>query len=271
MLGAGETLNYRVIDPNQVDLRYQAPEVTAVSTPVPVTTQGGVWLTVLGNNFGFMATPAVQLLSQFRSPLACTNVHRFSHTNLTCLVPEGSGSLLTVQVTVADLSSSGGPTFNYTQPAIDAVTVIPAGAVTDDLLQMLRNGSYVNGTVASAASITSPMASMITRQGPTLTADPAGGDIIVVDGSSFGRLDPQNNCIFMPWAPAWGDAIVSDVGVTTGFSFTGGTPLCDQAESFLVSRHANASSTPLMRARHLPLHRACSMLLICRRVCVPST
>lgn len=253
-LSAGEGI-YRQQDDRIVLLRYQPPAVDAISTPVPVDTRGGVPLTIMGRNFGYLSVPTVSLFSVFRSSIACTNVVRHSHFNLSCVVASGSGSELSIRIHVADLTGVGG-SFNYTPPDIQAITLIPRSSVTPAVLADLRNGTWMNSTESNSTSIFTP-AITLGASGPQLRASPHGGDVVVIDGMSLGAFDPVNNCPFVAWAPSWGSLIASDINIAAQ-SAAVGVPTCDGMESFLVSNERNCSVRRCCGLFDMPIHIAAS-------------
>ncbi|RYY36547.1 hypothetical protein EON62_01680, partial [archaeon] len=153
-------------------------------------------LQVEGANFGSVSTPVVYLGSATRSWLRCTNVTRESHFRLSCLLPEGSGSGLSLRVTVADLTGVGG-NFSYLSPTISRMTLLPRANVTAAVYNSPTLTNLANGV--ANVSMVPAVTNAATRSGRTIAGSAHGGYVMVLDGSNLGTHDSVHNCLFVAW------------------------------------------------------------------------
>lgn len=195
--------------PTDVLFTYAAPVVTSVS-PATGPTSGGVTITIVGDNFGELSTPIVDVGSNTHGWVRCTNVVRTSHQQLTCTVGEGIGRNLQARVQVADLVGAGG-TFSYLPPTIDWVTLkYLASAGTPEM--MVPPG--YNGTLP----VVWRTQTIAYGNGTLLTGDSLGGYHVILAGSNFGPARPATSCALVQWSRYLTDPAV---------------PVCDGLETYL--------------------------------------
>jgi hypothetical protein len=166
--------------------RYAPPSVDSISPSVGPTT-GNFTVTIRGDNFGALSLPAVWIGSDSAGFLPCASVARLSHTDLTCIMPEGSGMGMQARVFLYDQSGQGG-NFAYLPPSIANVTVTQLSA-----------GPYPAGYNGSIAAVwinkSTPYGAGGSLQGDTL-----GGYVITLTGDNFGPRKAGRNCVFSVWS-----------------------------------------------------------------------
>jgi len=118
--GEGANLVVRITVSGQVALSaggftFFDPVLTSIN-PTTGPTAGNTTIQVMGDNFGF--TPRV-IIGGLDCPVVWNN-----HTVANCTLPAQEGTNLTVQVTVASLSSAALPLFAYLPPVITSTTPI---------------------------------------------------------------------------------------------------------------------------------------------------
>lgn len=242
-LGAGEGLARQTADA-MVPIRYAVPTVRLLTNPWPIDTSGQKPLYITGSNFGFLTTPIISLVNSAAGiSVPCTNVTRFSHEFMTCVVQPGVGSRLSVQITVADQTGWGG-LFNFTQPMIDTMSIIPLTASANTtVVSALMTGNVLPEVVAASVV---PVAAA-NGDGPVLRGNMHGGDVIVLQGSSFGAPNPTVACAFVASPEAWGSNVVLGAPpIATDI----GTPSCDGAETFLGEGEVYSANSTVLYWNH---------------------
>ena len=200
---------------------YLSPIVSAVTPFSPggsLPTSGGAMVTVLGSNFASLLGPIPVVEVELPSDtalaptrrLSCTSVVRSAtnpHTNLTCILPEGSGRLLAVTVTVADLSASSPGVLSYDAPVLSSAVLVQRSAWVAAAGSNSSNDAAIFLAASTDAQIagSSTGASLVTVPGvgpgsALLSGAAAGGDVLVLTGSNFGALEPGAHCAFLAWS-----------------------------------------------------------------------
>jgi hypothetical protein len=131
--------------------RYTAPTASS-ATPVTGPTGGGVLITLVGANFGLSGIVTIGGVEC----LWTGSSGSWSHTQVLCTLPVGSGSGLPIVLTVASQTVTFSPTFSYVAPSISAISP--------------TTGSTVGGTI-------------VTVTGSSFGAD-TGSRIITIGGAS---------------------------------------------------------------------------------------
>lgn len=181
---------------SRVPFRYRIPSIASV-TPSSGPTTGGDTLTIIGDNFGGdpRFPPTVALGRDDVGWQPCLNVVRFSHQRISCTSPEGVGAGMTIRVTVASQSGTGG-LFSYIRPTVSNV-VVSSLAPTGDMATLINTGaSYADYAWSSASKAYG-------SGGTPLTADPVGGAVVTLQGANFGprKMFGMNggSCVFALW------------------------------------------------------------------------
>ena len=107
-------------------MKYQGPTVTSVTS---VSSAGGV-MTITGTNFGPAGTQYLTLVKLVQGGVnipATSPTVSIAHTQITAVVPGGSGLSLDVEVTVGGQVGKGTGVFNYLAPKITSIAPISTG------------------------------------------------------------------------------------------------------------------------------------------------
>jgi hypothetical protein len=185
--------------------RYQAPNVTAVSSPDTGSfpTTGGIVIQLHGSNFGShnparseetAITATFSVPGEGLEPIQCSNIVRLSHTLINCTLPEGSGRGLNVTLSVAGvLGGAVGSLWSYSKPVITRAYTLAANsnATISDMSDFfsLPADAVVTVLVPGVNTSTDLL------RGPTV-----GGTWIVLEGENFGAADPVAHCAFLTWS-----------------------------------------------------------------------
>ena len=184
---------------------FTPPTVSNVAAAGPLahgfSTQGGDTIILQGFNFGrvaattgsppnstyspstfaAIAAPAVSLglpSDPLSAWFSCTNVARLGPDVLSCVLPEGAGSGLSIAIVVGDLVGISPNAISYGSPLVAGLSS--------------SVGAALNATAWEVAL--SGMQLPVTPLGPT-----AGGALVTITGFNFGRASPSN-CAFFTWA-----------------------------------------------------------------------
>jgi hypothetical protein len=185
---AGGAPNPKVLIP----WAYDAPRVFAVTSVTPLDpslppglpTEGGILVRLTGVNFGRPWSPSGVAVN-FGLPAdpqsswaACGSVARNSQTDITCVLPEGSGANLSLAINVAGVVGTSVGAFSYGAPVVSSV-----GS---------SQGSSPGAVVAAGAG----------GEGwafPVLRGGTRGGAVVTLLGRNFGAQRPEH-CAFLAWA-----------------------------------------------------------------------
>ena len=194
-----------------VPLAYKAPQVFHVSTLHGASTLGGDVAIVVGRYFGVTGLdPVVTLLRSDGAVFACdrgsttgppacaTPIVYRTDTQLQFVLPEGSGSGLSVNITVAGQSGVLTGAFSYDPPVVDGVVVMADdGTVTSWSSPQNQQQQQQQQAVGSGTNVGSGSSS----SGSVMTVPASGGVAVVVTGRNFGfGADPH--CVFLSWIAA---------------------------------------------------------------------
>lgn len=111
---------------------YNAPVITAV-TPLNSPTSGGGTMTITGTSFGI--TGLVRIGTMNCAPTGTG----FTHTQILCLIPVGTGKNHAILVTVGGQSSTGSFAFSYDGPSVSSLS--PATGPTGGGIGMTITGA----------------------------------------------------------------------------------------------------------------------------------
>jgi hypothetical protein len=152
-----------------LSIRASPPVITGVSSGG--STEGGSSVMLTGMDFGL--SPPIIMVGRKRCAdpafVSSTEVGTLTQ-KITCILPEGTGSGLTVSVTTSSATGYLQNAFSYSAPAIEKLIV-----QTDTLIAFRPS----DGTL-------------------TATGSPAGGYSATIIGQNFGRTT-NASCIFVAW------------------------------------------------------------------------
>ena len=206
-----------------VGFQYAIPVVSSiVSLTGTFPTLGGVGLLLYGSNFGATRVgrpPSTKLVefgyaSDNTTWRSCSQIVRFNHSTLSCILPPGVGINLNVRVTMADLVNPSAISFSYDPPAIYNISVYRVSGLITNVL-------WTNSTIPLSGNTTTVMNGNFTLplsgyNRPMLTGKSSGGDILYISGTNFGPF-ASYSCACLMWS----------FRPTVGLS-----PICDGWESF---------------------------------------
>ncbi len=224
-------------DSNLVGFAYNPPHVTEVSAVANVTvgsspfpTQGGVTIALNGVNFGVrnplrqqpvagsLLDISVNLtnlvstsgVSDGGAPLVCSNVVRVSQTQIQCMLPEGAGAFLSVQVRVAHVKGgSPGAVAAYSPPSIAKAYILANSTVVDPLdLDATVSSFAAMGGIVVVPGVNSQLSAAPPAWAP-LRGQTDGSDLLVLEGQNFGAQGLLN-CAFLAWWSRSLDALTCD-------------------------------------------------------------
>jgi IPT/TIG domain/Tyrosine-protein kinase ephrin type A/B receptor-like len=138
---------------NTLSFSYDAPVINGIS-PTHTPSEGGSFITVTGVNFGSGTSGGVISFGAQTCSYLAVN---YGHSQIVCAAPSGSGTLLSVAVTVG-LQTSNAINANYSLPSVSQVT--PSTVSTDGTTLVTVTGSSfsTSGNVSvggSACNVTS--------------------------------------------------------------------------------------------------------------------
>lgn len=199
---------------------YLPPSLTAIS-PANTSTAGGTRITLTGDNFGL--SPSVYIGGRrcdavLRDPVT-------PHSAISCLVPEGQGTGLAVEVVVAGQRNTDGPSFNYDPPSISSIS--PASGPTTGGNPITLTGSSFGQTprvVVGGASCT--LTGAVTSSRVVCVAPAGQGASVPVSitvagqqtSSAYGYQAPNIASISPANAPTSGGVRLTVVGSNFGTS-----------------------------------------------------
>jgi hypothetical protein len=141
---------------------YSSPVISSVS-PSAGPTNGGIAITISGSNFGGVTALANNVISVSFSGISCVVVSA-THTQLVCTLPAGTGTGVSIRVTVDGQISAAVSGFSYSPPSIFSVSGCP-----------LQDGNT------------------------TLDCSVSGGTVLTITGANFGTPSLQ---MMQSWSPA---------------------------------------------------------------------
>jgi hypothetical protein len=201
---------------------YAAPVLTSL-TPSQGPTNGGTFVTAIGNNFGLPGTPASVTID---GALA-TNVTVTSHTTLTFLSPPGSGVNNDVVVTIENQPSLPVPLWSFQGPTI--ASVFPQEGPTQGGTSVTLTGQNFGpaGTLATVTIDGVPGTSVVVLGHTSLTfTTPMGAGInqevvVNVDGQSSPPVPIWDYAapVLFGLSPLTGPTIGGTIVSATGINF----------------------------------------------------
>ena len=195
---------------------YNAPTLSAV-TPNPVTSAGGVPVTVSGSNFGSSgATVTID-------GKTCT-VTAQNHTSVTCSAPAGWGSGLSLVLTIAGQASNA-ILFGYKAPTLSTVTV-QGLATTGNTAITLDGDSFGPGTPAATVTVGTSSCTVTSQTHTKIICTlPAGAgtvsvqvkvDTLVSNYVNYKYAAPSITSISTDCHPTRGDSLLTITGLNFG-------------------------------------------------------
>lgn len=185
--GAGKNLPVRVTISGVIGRNflwsYDAATLVSV-TPATGPAEGGTLITITGKNFGTVDTP----VDVFVGGSKCAVSHVISDSQVTCLLPAGSGSKLTVRVVTDGIPSELVGGFSYNKPRI--LDIDPAFVSTSGSVVTIFGESF--GTSSSDATVmigTSPCPVVSNTKSMIICRAPAGTGLniavtVTIDGQA---------------------------------------------------------------------------------------
>ncbi len=206
-----------------------APKVTKV-TPTSGPTSGGTVVTLKGT--GFVAGASVTIGS------AATSVNVVSATTIKATTSATAAGSDEVVVSDANGTSTGGPSFTYTNPSAPTVTKVTptSGPTSGGTVVTLKGTGFVAGasvTIGSAATSVNVVSATTIKA--TTSATAAGSDEVVVSDANGTSTGGPSFTYTVPPPP-----VVTSVSPVSGPQ-TGGTTVT------IKGSRLNAGGTPTVR------------------------
>jgi hypothetical protein len=131
---------------NIVNFPYTAPTVSTVS-PLSIPTEGGIILTLNGNNFGLSGVVTVG------SQECVYGAAGYSHTQILCVLPQATAAQLTASVFVnVSGQVSNANLLSYSAPTVTSMLPVAANSEGGSLLTITGSSFFSSGNVTIGGS-----------------------------------------------------------------------------------------------------------------------